>query len=80
VARVLVSVVARDAPALGSRAESGVALLDRFACALRSAGMDVVDRREATAADVVDLESSWAKRLGIPTRRPAWLLTARKTD
>ena len=42
--------------------------------------MDVVDHRAATAADVVALGSSWAKRVGIPARRPAWLLTARKKD
>ena len=59
-------------------AERGAALLDPFAGALEAAGLGVVDRHVATAADVADLGSSWAKRLGIPTRRPAWSLAAAK--
>jgi len=39
--------------------------------------MDVMAPSAASAVDVRDLGSSWAKRLGIPTRRPAWWLTAR---
>jgi hypothetical protein len=56
----------------------GPLALERFACALREAGMCVETCREATAADVEALGSTWAKRLGIPRRRPAWLLVARK--
>ena len=59
-------------------AERGAALLDPFAGALEAAGLGVVDRHVATAADVADLGSSWAKRLGIPERRPACLLSAEK--
>jgi hypothetical protein len=50
-----------------------------FACALREAGIECVEAREATAADVGELRTSWAKRLGIPARRPAQLLTARRS-
>jgi hypothetical protein len=57
-------------------AEHGAALLDRFAGALEEAGLRIVDRQVATAADVDHLGSSWAKRLGIPMRRPAWSLAA----
>jgi hypothetical protein len=78
VVRVLASVVERDAAALGLGDVRGAAFLDPFERALRSAGLDVTHRREATVADVVDLGSSWAKRLGIPERRPAWILTARR--
>ncbi len=49
--------------------------LERFACALREAGLRV-KLRQATQWDVAQLGSSWAKRLGIPERRPAWLLLA----
>jgi hypothetical protein len=59
-------------------ADVGPALLDPLAHALRDAGLRVTDRRAATAADVASLGSSWAKRLGIPERRAAWTLTARR--
>jgi hypothetical protein len=68
--------VERDAPALGVRPDCGSALLDPLAHALRDAGLDVTDHRPATAADVAALGSSWAKRLGVPERRPAWMLVA----
>jgi hypothetical protein len=76
--RVLVSVLERDAAALGVAHGIGAALLDPLEWALREAGPYVTERRPATAADVVALGSAWAKRLGIPERRPAWWLTARK--
>jgi hypothetical protein len=71
---VLVSVVERDS--IG--AVYGAAALDPFARALRAAGLDVTSRRPATSADVADFGSSWAKRLGIPARRSAWVLSARR--
>jgi hypothetical protein len=71
-------VVERDLPALGlSRADGGT-LLAPLACALAEVGLCVTECRQATAADLVDLGSSWAKRLGIPERRPAWWLAARR--
>jgi hypothetical protein len=54
------------------------ALGEPFACALRAAGMQVIERRAATAADIADLGSSWARRLAIPARRPAFVLSARR--
>jgi hypothetical protein len=74
---VLVSVVARDVAALGlGQPTGGAAVFDPFEGALQRAGMCVTERREATLDDVQRLGSSWAKRLDIPRRRPAWLLTA----
>jgi 16S rRNA (adenine(1408)-N(1))-methyltransferase len=40
-------------------------------------GLAVTELRPATVADVVAAHSSWGKRLGAGTRRPAWLLRAR---
>jgi hypothetical protein len=70
-------VVDRDTPALGVRPDGEAALLEPLAHAFRAAGLEVTEHRPATAADVAALGSTWAKRLGIPERRPAWLLTAR---
>ena len=78
--QVLVSVTERDAPALGVRADQGAALLDPFRRVLLEAGLERAACRPVTAADVAALGSTWAKRLGIPARRPAWLLTARRPD
>jgi hypothetical protein len=86
---VLASVVERDLPAIGLRSSPGHDLLTRCACAIQAAGLrviecrparrqDVVECRPARRQDVVELGSSWAKRLGIPDRRPAWLLSAEK--
>ena len=70
------SVTERDTPALGTSARLGSDALSGFAAALREASLDV-HCREVDASDVVD--SSWAKRLGIPRQRPAWMLVARKS-
>jgi len=70
-----VSVTDRDTPALGASARLGSDALTGFAAALREASLDV-HCRAADASDVVD--STWAKRLGIPRQRPAWLVVARK--
>jgi 16S rRNA (adenine(1408)-N(1))-methyltransferase len=40
-------------------------------------GLAVTELRLATVADVAAAHSTWAKRLGAGTRRPAWLLRAR---
>ncbi len=71
------SVVERDAPALGVSAAPGAALLEPFAQALAAAGLSVIGPGPAAGSDIAELGSSWAKRLGIPARRPAWTLTAR---
>lgn len=42
--------------------------------AYEAAGLGGIESRAATAADVARLGSSWARRLGVPDRRPAWLL------
>jgi hypothetical protein len=70
----MASIVDRDAPARDGSQGGGAALLDQFECALREAGLHVGDRHAATADEVIELGSSWAKRLGIPRRRPAWSL------
>lgn len=51
--------------------------LERFACALREAGLKA-HIRTATDDDVTQLGSSWAKRLGVPRRRPADVLVAKR--
>jgi 16S rRNA (adenine(1408)-N(1))-methyltransferase len=49
-------------------AASAEALAARY----RSAGLSVHGIAPVTGAQVAELGSSWAKRLGIPTRREAW--------
>ena len=75
---MLTSVTERDVAALGPGVDParGSALLAPMAEALRCAGLRVRSCRSAAAGDVAGLGSSWAKRLGIPSRRPAWLLEA----
>ncbi len=72
------SVTQREAQAVGERFVIGADALSAFGSALSQAGLRVEACREATAQDVQDLHSSWAKRLGIPARRAAWMLSARK--
>jgi hypothetical protein len=76
--RVLVSVVERDTNALGATYTGRAALLEPLEHAFSAAGLCVDDPCVATHADVAYHHSSWAKRLGIPARRPAWTLTAVK--
>ena len=71
--RVLVSVTERDH--LGIDGPGG---LGPFAITLGEVGLCTATWRQATEKDVEALGSSWAKRLGIPRRRPAWLLVATK--
>jgi hypothetical protein len=76
---VLVSVVERDAPALGTTSILGAVLLDPLSRALGQAGVHEVDTHQATATDLEENHhSSWAKRLGVPAGRAAWTLTAVK--
>jgi 16S rRNA (adenine(1408)-N(1))-methyltransferase len=39
-------------------------------------GLDVTEVRPATAADVAAAHSTWGKRLGAGTQRPAWAVKA----
>jgi hypothetical protein len=55
----------------------GADALAAFAGALRDAGLSVDVHREATPEDAREFATSWARRLGIPQRRRAWLLVAR---
>jgi hypothetical protein len=74
--RVLVSIEDRDRAAIGESASDPG--LDTFATSLGAAGVEVVERRDATREDLTEIRSSWARRLGIPSRRSARLLVARK--
>ena len=51
--------------------------LHALAASYTTWGLAVTQLRPATAADVAAAHSSWGKRLGAGTRRPAWLLRAR---
>ena len=73
---VLASLVERD----GVEQAGNRAVLEPLAQTLREAGLYTTRLSQATNADVVGLGSSWAKRLGIPQRRPAWVLGARWGD
>ena len=72
---MLVSAESRDGLGL-----CGAAVLDRFAEALCAAGLTLAERRLASVEDVRQSGSSWAKRLGIPACRSAWLLVARRPE
>jgi hypothetical protein len=74
--QVLVSVVERDLAAVGRTSAAGADVFAPLRRALCEAGLADLSVRPATAADVDSLGSSWAKRLGVPARRPAWLLSA----
>ena len=68
---MLVSAEPRDGLAV-----TGTAVLERLAAGLRDEGL-TVKCRAATSTDVRELGSTWARRLGIPEQRSAWLLEAR---
>ena len=76
--RIVVSVEDRDRAAIGGAVAD--ADLDALAIALEAAGLDVPERRPVTADDMASMRSSWARRLGIPARRAATLLVARKSS
>jgi 16S rRNA (adenine(1408)-N(1))-methyltransferase len=75
--RVLLSITEREkATGLGTIDVAGVGRL----AARYGDGLVLDEAREATEADVVDLGSAWAKRLGIPRRRGAVVVGLRKRD
>ncbi len=63
----------------GTDASTGLPALDEtamhlLAAAYRDHGLDCLELRSATAGDIERLSSSWARRLGIPAHRQAWLV------
>jgi 16S rRNA (adenine(1408)-N(1))-methyltransferase len=73
-ASIVVSILPSDERATGTAAgEGGLTVL---AAALEQAGLQIRARRAIEAEDSRELGSSWAKRLGVPGRRPATLLVA----
>jgi 16S rRNA (adenine(1408)-N(1))-methyltransferase len=74
---VLLSAMERDrgagVPPIDDRA------VQVMAAAYRRHGLDVVEVRPATLADVAAAHSTWGKRLGAGVQRPAWLLRATLT-
>jgi 16S rRNA (adenine(1408)-N(1))-methyltransferase len=70
--RTVVSVAERDGvpgvPALDTPAVAGVAARQALC------GLDLLEARQATAADVAKTHSSWAKRLRANSDRAIWLL------
>ena len=74
---LLVSASERDAAAQGLALESEAHAVE-FASRLQSAGIQVVDCRQADRSDVDRLSSGWGRKLGIPERRRAWLFVCRQ--
>jgi 16S rRNA (adenine(1408)-N(1))-methyltransferase len=74
--QMLVSSTARD-HSIGV-APIQAATLHALAESYATWGLAVTEARPATAADVAAAHSTWGKRLGAGTRRPAWLLRARR--
>ena len=52
--------------------------IDGLVDAYAAVGLCAKETRPATREDVARLGSSWARRLGVPARRPAWLLRFRR--
>ena len=74
---LLVSASDRDAAA------HGVTLVDEadavdLSRRLECVGLQIVECRLAVESDVERLSSGWGRRLGIPARRRAWLLRAKR--
>jgi 16S rRNA (adenine(1408)-N(1))-methyltransferase len=74
--RVLTSLLPRDKANVGTDLETTA--LAAFADSLEDAGLLVTAQRAATSADLRAMRSSWARRLGVPERRPAQLLEAHR--
>lgn len=74
--RIVTSVTPVDVASVGAPVAAG--RLTALGEALESAGLRILALRPFEAADVPGLRSSWARRLGIPTRRPATVLEARR--
>jgi 16S rRNA (adenine(1408)-N(1))-methyltransferase len=75
--QLLVSSTVRDRGA--GAAPIQAATLDTLAESYATWGLAVTRLRPATVADVAAAHSSWGKRLGAGTRRPAWLLQAQSS-
>lgn len=71
VLRLLLSLTERDARGPGMVDEAAAA---EVAARWQPYGLSCHDLRRATASDIADLGSTWAKRLGVPARRPAWVI------
>jgi hypothetical protein len=76
--RVVTSLEDRDRAALDL--ETSDPSLTALATALETAGLRVVELRPVDEADLGEIRSSWCRRLGIPSRRPARILVARRPD
>jgi len=72
--QILLSATDRDEAANSTLLDEREAA--RLASAYESAGLQVVEYRQADESDVARLSSGWGRRLGIPRRRPAWLFRA----
>jgi 16S rRNA (adenine(1408)-N(1))-methyltransferase len=72
--QLLLSSTARDHSA--GVAPIQAATLHALAESYAAWGLTVTEARAATVADVAAAHSTWGKRLGAGTRRPAWLLRA----
>ena len=56
------------------------AQVDRLVVAYRPVGFEKLACDPANEADVAALSSGWARRLGIPGSRPAWMIRLRRFD
>lgn len=61
-------------------ADMELAQVERLEQSYAAAGLETVEIRPVTAADVTQLSSGWARRLGIPGSRPAWIIRLRRQD
>ncbi|MDQ3938354.1 MAG: class I SAM-dependent methyltransferase [Chloroflexota bacterium] len=68
----------RPADRLQSLPMLDASAIARMLAGYEQVGLLVAEARPATDRDVDRLSSSWARRLGVPTRRPAWLLRFRR--
>ncbi len=76
--RLLLSLVHRDG-SLG-RPPLSEGQVRRLAADLAVDRLTIREVRAATSEDVAATGSSWAKRLGIPSRRAAWLVELQRPD
>jgi 16S rRNA (adenine(1408)-N(1))-methyltransferase len=74
--RILTSVLPWDLANVGTDIRDSD--LAAMADALEDAGLLVAVQRPITPADLGSMRSSWARRLGVPDRRPALLLEAHR--
>ncbi|MBF6331043.1 class I SAM-dependent methyltransferase [Nocardia transvalensis] len=74
---ILLSVTDQDRGAGVAAIEDGAAL-SALVGPYAAQGLAITEIRPLAAADVAAAGSSWGKRLGAGTRRPAWLIAARR--